>query len=50
MAWFNILKDSHKMMQEFEDRWGLSPMSQNKVQWANVEKKEAKEEDEFDIV
>jgi P27 family predicted phage terminase small subunit len=48
-TWFNILKESHKMMQEFEDRWGLSPASQNKVQWADVDTKKAKEEDEFDI-
>ena len=47
--WFFILKESEKSMLAFEDRWGLSPMSQNKVQWPDRQEKQ-EQEDEFDII
>ena len=48
--WVSILEKAQRTMNEFEDRWGLSPVSQQKVNWkADESNGKNEEEDEFDI-
>lgn len=48
-AWMQVLREAQKTMLEFEDRWGMSPSSQNRVKWAPPEDKKPTVDDEFDI-
>ena len=48
--WVAILEKAQRTMNEFEDRWGMSPASQQKVNWpTNESDGKTDEKDEFDI-
>lgn len=47
--WWKVSQEAEKMMLAFEDRWGLSPSTQGKINWPNAENDKADEADEFDL-